>query len=173
LDGGGSVAADANGNVYVVWHARGSEKEGETNRCVWIATSRDEGRTFGEPTRATKEETGACGCCGMRAFVDGQGRLLMAYRAANVPVALSTDDAGVSRIDLTNEYFRAARDYPIDYRALKTIARASIEHSFLDDTAKSAALTQLNDAFRKFEQEVVKKGSLFGNAWALVASSWR
>ena len=33
------------------------------------------------------------------------------YRAAHVPVALSTDDEGVSRIDLTHEYVRAALDY--------------------------------------------------------------
>jgi len=105
--------------------------------------------------------------------VRGKDHPLVAYRAANVPVALSTDDAGVSRIDLTNEYFRAVRDYPIGYRELKAIARTSIEHSFLRDTAKSAALTQLNYAFRKFEQDVVKNGSLFGNAWALVASLWR
>ena len=30
----------------------------------------------------------------------------------------ATDDMGVSRIDLTNEYFRAARDYPLGYRTL-------------------------------------------------------
>jgi adenosine deaminase len=32
------------------------------------------------------------------------------YRAARVPVALSTDDEGVSRIDITHEYVRAALD---------------------------------------------------------------
>jgi adenosine deaminase len=102
--------------------------------------------------------------------VRGKDHPLMAYRAANVLTALSTDDAGVSRIDLTNEYFRAARDYPIDYRALKAIARTSIENSFLGDPAKSAALKQLDEALGKFEQGIVKKGTLFGNAGALVAS---
>src|SRR5947207_10790888 len=51
--------------------------------------------------------------------VRGKVHPLMAYRAAGVPVTLSTDDAGVSRIDLSNEYFRAARDYPLGYRDLK------------------------------------------------------
>ena len=37
------------------------------------------------------------------------------YRAAHVPVALSTDDQGVSRIDLTHEYVRAANDYHLSY----------------------------------------------------------
>jgi adenosine deaminase len=53
------------------------------------------------------------------------------YLAAHVPVALSTDDEGVSRIDLTHEYVRAAADYHLEYRALKQLARTGIEHSFL------------------------------------------
>jgi len=48
-----------------------------------------------------------------------------------VPVALSTDDEGVSRIDLTHEYVRAAREYGLGYLDLKTMARTSLEHSFL------------------------------------------
>ncbi len=53
------------------------------------------------------------------------------YLAARVPVALSTDDEGVSRIDLTNEYTRAALDFHLDYASLKQMARNSLEHSFL------------------------------------------
>jgi adenosine deaminase len=53
------------------------------------------------------------------------------YRAAHVPVALSTDDEGVSRIDLTHEYVRAAIDYGLSYRDLKQLARTGMEHSFL------------------------------------------
>jgi adenosine deaminase len=32
-----------------------------------------------------------------------------------VPVALSTDDEGVSRIEITGEYVRAALDYRLSY----------------------------------------------------------
>ena len=53
------------------------------------------------------------------------------YFAANVPVALSTDDEGVSRIDLTHEYVRAALDYNLTYTNLKTLARTGMEHDFL------------------------------------------
>ncbi len=53
------------------------------------------------------------------------------YREAHVPVALSTDDEGVSRIDLTHEYVKAAMDYGLGYLDLKTMARTSLEHSFL------------------------------------------
>ncbi len=53
------------------------------------------------------------------------------YRAAHVPVALSTDDEGVSRIDPTHEYVRAALDYHLSYADLKQLARTGMEHDFL------------------------------------------
>jgi len=81
LDGGGSVAADRAGNVYVVWHGRG-EKQGESHRRVWVSRSTDDGKSFTREAAAYKEETGACGCCGMRAFADERGDLYLMYRAA-------------------------------------------------------------------------------------------
>jgi adenosine deaminase len=53
------------------------------------------------------------------------------YRRNRVPVALVTDDGGVEHTDLTHEYLRAARDYHLGYRDLRTLARASLEHAFL------------------------------------------
>ncbi|MEV6397464.1 adenosine deaminase [Streptomyces sp. NPDC051907] len=53
------------------------------------------------------------------------------YRERGVPVALATDDAGVSRIDVSHEYQRAAVVYDLSYRELKDLARASLEHAFL------------------------------------------
>ncbi|MGA9070460.1 MAG: adenosine deaminase [Terracidiphilus sp.] len=61
------------------------------------------------------------------------------YRAAHVPVALSTDDEGVSRIDLTTEYVRAALDYHLSYADLKQLARTGLEHSFLPGASLWAA----------------------------------
>ncbi len=61
----------------------------------------------------------------------GDSHPFMLYRKYGVPVALSTDDEGVSRIDLTHEYVRAAVTYPLTYRDFKQMARAGIEHSFL------------------------------------------
>ena len=44
LDGGGSVAADAEGNVYVVWHAHPLTVEAnEQSRAVFVAKSTDDG----------------------------------------------------------------------------------------------------------------------------------
>jgi adenosine deaminase len=61
------------------------------------------------------------------------------YRAAHVPVALSTDDEGVSRIDITREYVRAALDYHLTYQDLKQLARTGMEHDFLPGSSLWAA----------------------------------
>jgi adenosine deaminase len=70
---------------------------------------------------------------------------LPAYRVAHVPVALSTDDEGVSRIDITHEYTRAATDFGLNYLDLKDMARASLEHSFLS----GPSLWQQPDVFTR------------------------
>jgi hypothetical protein len=90
LDGGGSVAADASGTVYVTWHAPEPGTRGEENRCVWVAHSADEGKTFSREQRAYDEPTGACGCCGMRAFADSHGTVRLLYRSAREVVHRDT-----------------------------------------------------------------------------------
>lgn len=61
----------------------------------------------------------------------GADHPLHAYMAAQVPFALSTDDEGVSRIDLTHEYVRAVTEQNLTYLELKSSARNALEHSFL------------------------------------------
>jgi adenosine deaminase len=63
--------------------------------------------------------------------IKGADHPLSFYRKAGVPVALSTDDEGVSRIDLTHEYVRAALEYGLSYADLKQMARTGMEHNFL------------------------------------------
>jgi adenosine deaminase len=63
--------------------------------------------------------------------VKGRDHPLPVYRAYHVPVALSTDDEGVSRIDLTHEYIRAAQEYNLSYADLKQMARTGVAHTFL------------------------------------------
>jgi adenosine deaminase len=63
--------------------------------------------------------------------VRGNDEPLPVYRKLGVPVALSTDDEGVSRIDLTHEYVRAAETYALRYVDLKQMVRTGLEHSFL------------------------------------------
>ena len=47
-----------------------------------------------------------------------------------MPVALSTDDEGVSRIDLTHEYQRAVTTYDLDYEVLRGMSRNALQYSF-------------------------------------------
>lgn len=83
LDGGSSVAADFDGNVYVAWHAPiPGSTNGEASRAVFVARSSDEGKTFGRESLATSKPTGACACCGLRAFADNSGAVYILYRAA-------------------------------------------------------------------------------------------
>ena len=63
--------------------------------------------------------------------VKGEQHPFRAYRAAGVPMVLSTDDEGVSRIDLTHEYLRAAGSYGLRYADLKQLSRNSLTYSFL------------------------------------------
>jgi len=86
--------------------------------------------------------------------VRGPDHPLPTYLAAHVPVALITDDEGVSRIDLTNEFVRAERDYGLDYATIKTMVRNSLEYAFApgsslwidrDYTRPVAACASLSD----------------------------
>jgi adenosine deaminase len=63
--------------------------------------------------------------------VSGDDHPLPVYMKYGVPVALATDDEGVSRSDMTQEYLRAVETYHLSYADLKRMARQSLEHSFL------------------------------------------
>jgi hypothetical protein len=63
--------------------------------------------------------------------VSGDDHPLPIYMKYGVPVALATDDEGVSRSDMTHEYLRAVETYHLSYVELKRLARQSLEHSFL------------------------------------------
>jgi hypothetical protein len=63
--------------------------------------------------------------------VKGKRHPLAAYLKAGVPVALSTDDEGVARSEITREYERAVEDQGIEYPCLKKMVRTGMEHAFL------------------------------------------
>jgi adenosine deaminase len=71
--------------------------------------------------------------------VTGNSHPFPLYRKFGVPVALSTDDEGVSRIDLTHEYVRAVQTYNLHYADLKKLARTGLEHAFLPGPSLWAA----------------------------------
>ena len=63
--------------------------------------------------------------------IRGEHEPLPIYMKYGVPVALATDDEGVSRSDMTREYQRAVEEFGLSYSDLKTMARTSLEHAFL------------------------------------------
>lgn len=63
--------------------------------------------------------------------VSGDDHPLPIYIKYGVPVAISSDDEGVARSDMTHEYLRAVEGYRLPYTELKRMTRQSIEHSFL------------------------------------------
>jgi adenosine deaminase len=71
--------------------------------------------------------------------VEGDEHPFNSYRQMHVPVALSTDDEGVSRIDITNEYVSAAMQYHLSYQDLKQLSRTGMEHNFLSGQSLWAA----------------------------------
>jgi adenosine deaminase len=64
--------------------------------------------------------------------IRGHRHPLSTYLQYNVPVGLATDDEGVSRSDMTREYWRAAQDQGLDYLVLKKMARTTLEHAFIE-----------------------------------------
>jgi hypothetical protein len=100
-DGGGTVAADDAGNVYVIWHGQLKGDQGEDKRKVWVARSTDDGKTFALEAPAWTEPTGVCACCSTHAFADSKGAVYLLYRSATEQVnrdiyLLNSDDRGES-----------------------------------------------------------------------------
>ncbi len=88
--------------------------------------------------------------------LSGDDHPIGAYLDAGVPLALATDDQGVSRSSIAVEVRRAVSDQGLGYRPLKQMARASLEHSFapgdgiwqsLADATPVAACAPGDDAY--------------------------
>jgi hypothetical protein len=63
--------------------------------------------------------------------VKGNNHPFPVYRQYGVPVVIVTDDEGVNRSHLTQEYLRAALTYNLTYADLKQMIRNTLEYSFL------------------------------------------
>ncbi len=83
--------------------------------------------------------------------VHGTAHPLAAYLRAHVPVALVTDDEGVSRSDMTHEYLRAVTDQRLDYGTLGTMARNSLAYSCAEPPMKERLLREFDSALNHFE----------------------
>lgn len=64
--------------------------------------------------------------------VSGEDHPFPIYLSRGVPVILASDDPGVLRTDLTEQFVIIASDYPsVSYSDIRTFARNSLEYSFL------------------------------------------
>jgi adenosine deaminase len=77
----------------------------------------------------------------------------MLYYKNKVPLVLSTDDPGILRTNLTEQYVLAALRYPqLRYEDFKQIAFNSISYSFLPEGEKERMLDDLSRRFEDFEK---------------------
>lgn len=63
--------------------------------------------------------------------ISGKTHPIYDYLKYGVPIVLSTDDEGILRTSLTQEYIRAAQEHHMTYDALKLISRNALTYSFL------------------------------------------
>src|SRR5205085_3832918 len=63
--------------------------------------------------------------------VSGTQHPLATYLKYGVPVALATDDEGVSRSEISREFLRAVEDQGLGYLQLKAMARISLQYAFI------------------------------------------
>lgn len=79
------------------------------------------------------------------------------YEQFGVPIVISTDDAGVLRTNLIEQYVLLAKRYPeISYKDIKRYVFNSIRYSFIEEPAVKEKLTaNLKKRFEKFEEEVM------------------
>ncbi|HSE19879.1 MAG TPA: hypothetical protein VLB46_22650 [Pyrinomonadaceae bacterium] len=63
--------------------------------------------------------------------ISGPRHPLATYLEYGVPVALATDDEGVSRSEISLEFLKAAEEQGLGYLQLKTLARNSLQYAFI------------------------------------------
>jgi adenosine deaminase len=80
------------------------------------------------------------------------------YKEFNVPIVISTDDAGILRTNMTEQYVLLAKRYPdVSYATIKQYVYNSINYSFIQDAAvKKQLLKDLDARFKTFEAKFSK-----------------
>jgi adenosine deaminase len=91
--------------------------------------------------------------------IKGDEHPILLYNKSGVPIVISSDDAGILRTDLSNQFILLAKRYPsLHYADIKNFIRNSIRYSFLGDSqTKSNQLNRLDDRLTNFEMEILKR----------------
>jgi len=88
--------------------------------------------------------------------VKGENHPLTLYRKYGVPYVISTDDAGVTRHTLSQEYVLLASRYKPDYAEVKKTSYNSVRYAFLPAADKTRLTRQLDARFAAFEAGMAK-----------------
>ena len=86
--------------------------------------------------------------------IKGENHPLTLYRKYGVPYVVSTDDAGVTRHTLSQEYVLLASRYKPDYAEVKKVSYNSIRYAFLPAAEKARLTRQLDARFAAFESSM-------------------
>lgn len=80
------------------------------------------------------------------------------YKEFNVPIVISTDDAGILRSNMTEQYVLLAKRYQdVSYSTIKQYVYNSINYSFIQDEAvKKQLIKDLDNRFKTFEAKFSK-----------------
>lgn len=78
---------------------------------------------------------------------------ILLYKEFGVPIIISTDDAGILRTNMTEQYVLLAKRYPvISYTDIKQFVYNSINYSFIQDVSvKKQLIKDLDARFKTFE----------------------
>lgn len=166
LDGGASIAANAEGRVCLVWHAAMEVGLREGARLVFVRESQDDGATFSESKPLNKDQPGVCPCCSLRAHLDAKGALHVLYRAAMKP-----DERGIALISASQG--SAAKISRLDDWRIAMCPMSSISMSEVTGSPRVAwendgriVMGQLGGALEKVGPPGAKHPSLITNGQA-------
>lgn len=84
------------------------------------------------------------------------------YATYGVPLIISTDDSGVSRNNLTNEYLLLATRYHPSYERIKAYVYNSIKYAFLETSKKEQLVRDLDKRFMVFEKKMAALSKTLG-----------
>lgn len=86
--------------------------------------------------------------------VKGAEHPIMLYHNAGVPIIISTDDPGILRTSLTEQYTLAVLRYGFSYEEIKSFVLNSITYAFLADDDKTKLIKKVNDLLAEFERKI-------------------
>lgn len=84
---------------------------------------------------------------------------ILLYHKAGVPIIISTDDPGILRTSLTEQYTLATLRYGFSYPEIKEFVNNSIRYGFLGYEDKEQLKSELENLFKDFEATIQENNS--------------